>query len=130
KGAGRIVAPGKVEVEGTTYETKNIVIATGSESTPLRGVEVDETQVVTSTGALELPAVPGHLVVIGGGVIGLELGSVWRRLGAEVTMLELLPTILPGMDAELVKSAEPIFRKQGFTFRTGIKVTGIERNGS
>src|SRR5919199_145568 len=88
KGAGKITAPGKVEVAGETYETKNIVIATGSESTPLRGVEVDEKQVVTSTGALEMEKVPGHLVVIGGGVIGLELGSVWRRLGAEVTVVE------------------------------------------
>src|SRR3954449_4237585 len=113
KGAGRIVAPGKVEVAGTTYETKNIVIATGSESTPLRGVEVDETQVVTSTGALELEKVPGHLVVIGGGVIGLELGSVWRRLGAEVTVIEFLDRLVPGMANETAKLLERTLSKQG-----------------
>src|SRR5579862_702961 len=88
KGTGRIAAPGRVDVDGTVYETKHIVIATGSESTPLRGVEVDEKRIVTSTGALELNAVPGHMVVIGAGVIGLELGSVWRRLGARVTVVE------------------------------------------
>src|SRR5690242_752953 len=119
KGAGKIVAPGKVEVGGETYETKNIIIASGSESTPLRGVEVDEKRIVTSTGALELEKVPGHLVVIGGGVIGLELGSVWRRLGAEVTVIEFLDRLVPGMDAEIAK--------QGFKFRLKSKVTGAER---
>ncbi len=99
KGEGRVAAPGKVEVAGTTYDTKHIVIATGSESTPLPGVEVDEKQVVTSTGALELDKVPGHLVVIGGGVIGLELGSVWRRLGAEVTVVEFLDRLVTGMES-------------------------------
>ncbi|HWT10763.1 MAG TPA: FAD-dependent oxidoreductase, partial [Roseomonas sp.] len=98
KGEGRITAPGTVQVNGTDYAAKHIVIATGSESTPLRGVEVDEARIVTSTGALELAEVPKHLVVIGGGVIGLELGSVWRRLGAEVTVIEFLDGILPGMD--------------------------------
>src|ERR1700735_2264677 len=95
RGTGRIVAPGKVDVGGTEYETKNIVIATGSESMPLAGVDVDERQIVTSTGGLELDRVPGHLVVIGGGVIGLELGSVWHRLGAEVTVIEFLDRIVP-----------------------------------
>jgi len=124
KGEGRVAAPGKVEVAGTTYDAKHIVIATGSESTPLRGVEVDETRIVTSTGALELETVPGHLVVIGGGVIGLELGSVWRRLGAEVTVIEFLDRILPTMDAEIGKQFERILVKQGFRFKLKSKVTG------
>jgi dihydrolipoamide dehydrogenase len=124
KGTGRIVAPGQVEVDGTVYETKSIVIATGSESTPLRGVEVDEKQIVTSTGALELDAVPDHLVVIGAGVIGLELGNVWRRLGSRVTVIEFLDRILPGMDAELATAARRILIKQGLTFRLGSRVTG------
>ncbi|WP_338663707.1 dihydrolipoyl dehydrogenase [Pararoseomonas sp. SCSIO 73927] len=128
KGAGKIVSAGKVEVAGTTYETKNIVIATGSESVPLRGVEVDEKQVVTSTGALELPAVPKHLVVIGAGVIGLELGSVWRRLGAEVTVIEFLDRILPGMDNEVAKQFERVLTKQGFKFQLGHKVTGATKS--
>ncbi|MBP0491993.1 dihydrolipoyl dehydrogenase [Pararoseomonas indoligenes] len=128
KGAGKIVSAGKVEVAGTTYETKNIVIATGSESVPLRGVEVDEKQVVTSTGALELPAVPKHLVVIGAGVIGLELGSVWRRLGAEVTVIEFLDRILPGMDNEVAKQFERVLSKQGFKFQLGHKVTGATKS--
>jgi dihydrolipoamide dehydrogenase len=124
KGTGRIAAPGQVDVDGTDYETKNIVIATGSESTPLRGVEVDEKRIVTSTGALELDAVPDHLVVIGAGVIGLELGSVWRRLGARVTVIEFLDRILPGMDAELATAARRILTRQGLTFRLSSKVTG------
>jgi dihydrolipoamide dehydrogenase len=124
KGTGRIAAPGKVDVDGTVYETKNIVIATGSESTPLRGVDVDEKRIVTSTGALELDKVPEHLVVIGAGVIGLELGSVWRRLGARVTVVEFLDRILPGMDTELATAARRILTKQGMTFRLGAKVTG------
>jgi len=127
KGAGKVVGQGKVEVAGTTYETRNIVIATGSESIPLRGVEVDERAVVTSTGALELESVPKHLVVIGGGVIGLELGSVWRRLGAEVTVIEFLDRILPGMDNEVAKNFERVLTKQGFKFRLGHKVTGATR---
>jgi dihydrolipoamide dehydrogenase len=127
KGEGRIVSPGKVEVAGTTYETKNIVIATGSDSTPLPGVEVDENQVVTSTGALELEKVPGHLVVIGGGVIGLELGSVWRRLGAEVTVVEFLDRIVPGMDAEISKNFERVLSKQGLKFRLKTKVTAAKK---
>jgi dihydrolipoamide dehydrogenase len=136
KGSGRIAAapggagggsPGKVEVAGTTYDTKHIVIATGSESTPLPGVEVDEKQVVSSTGALELEKVPGHLVVIGGGVIGLELGSVWRRLGAEVTVIEFLDRLVPGMDAEIGKQFERILGKQGFKFKLKSKVTAAKK---
>jgi dihydrolipoamide dehydrogenase len=127
KGEGRIVSPGKVEVAGTTYETKNIVIATGSDSTPLPGVEVDEKQVVTSTGALELEKVPRHLVVIGGGVIGLELGSVWRRLGAEVTVVEFLDRIVPGMDAEISRNFERVLAKQGLKFRLKTKVTAAKK---
>ena len=123
KGAGKIVAPGKVEVAGETHETKNIVIATGSDSTPLPGVEVDETRIVTSTGALELDQVPGHLVVIGGGVIGLELGSVWHRLGAEVTVIEFLDRLVPGMDAEIARQTERVLTKQGLKFRLKSKVT-------
>ena len=127
KGAGKITAPGKVEVEGTTYETKNIIIATGSDSAPLKGVEVDETQIVTSTGALELEKVPGHLVVIGGGVIGLELGSVWRRLGAEVTVIEFLDRLVPGMDGEIARQFERVLSKQGIKFRLKSKVTGATK---
>jgi dihydrolipoamide dehydrogenase len=123
KGEGRITAPGTVEVAGTAYAAKHIVIATGSESTPLKGVDVDEKRIVTSTGALELDAVPKHLVVIGGGVIGLELGSVWRRLGAEVTVIEFLDGILPGMDGEVRRQFERILAKQGMTFRLKSKVT-------
>jgi dihydrolipoamide dehydrogenase len=129
KGTGRIVAPGQVDVDGTVYETKNIVIATGSESTPLKGVDVDEKRIVTSTGALELDKVPEHLVVIGAGVIGLELGSVWRRLGARVTVIEFLDRILPGMDAELATAARRVLTKQGLTFRLGAKVTGATTSG-
>ena len=127
KGAAKIVAPGKVEVAGETYETKNIVIATGSDSAPLRGVEVDERRIVTSTGALELAEVPKHLVVIGGGVIGLELGSVWRRLGAEVTVIEFLDRLVPGMDNEIARQLERILGKQGMQFRLKSKVTGATR---
>src|SRR6201994_720170 len=124
KGTGRIVAAGQVEVDGTVYETKHMVIATGSESTPLRGVEVDVTRIVTSTGALALDKVPDHLVVIGAGVIGLELGSVWRRLGSRVTVVEFLDRILPGMDAEIATATRRILTKQGMTFQLGAKVTG------
>src|SRR3954467_10298008 len=124
KGTGRITAPGVVDVDGETYSAKNIIIATGSESIPLPGITVDEKQVVTSTGALELDKVPGHLVVIGGGVIGLELGSVWRRLGAEVTVVEFLDRIVPGMDTEIAKNFQRILQKQGIKFRLGMKVVG------
>jgi dihydrolipoamide dehydrogenase len=127
KGTGRIAASGKVDVDGTVYDAKHIVIATGSESMPLPGVEVDETVIVTSTGALELDKVPGHLVVIGGGVIGLELGSVWRRLGAEVTVVEFLDRLVPTMDAEIAKHFQRMLAKQGIKFRLGAKVTGAEK---
>ena len=123
KGAGKIVTPGQVEVAGETYATKNIVIATGSDSTPLGGVDVDEKRIVTSTGALELDRVPGHLVVIGGGVIGLELGSVWHRLGAQVTVIEYLDRLVPGMDAEIARQTERVLGKQGLKFRLKSKVT-------
>ena len=124
KGAGRIVAPGQVDVAGTVHTTKHIVIATGSESTPLPGVTVDEHRIVTSTGALELDRVPGHLVVIGAGVIGLELGSVWRRLGSKVTVVEFLDRIVPSMDTEVARNFQRVLTKQGLTFRLGAKVTG------
>jgi len=132
-GAGRITAPGKVEVTAedgakTTLETKAIVIATGSDAMPLKGVDIDEKRIVSSTGALELDKVPGRLVVIGAGVIGLELGSVWRRLGAEVEVIEFLDRILPGMDDEVAKQAQRLFQKQGVKFRLGAKVTGAKAN--
>jgi dihydrolipoamide dehydrogenase len=130
-GLGRIAAPGRVDVTAAdggnqTIETKSIVIATGSESSPLPGVTIDERRIVTSTGALELKSVPKHLVVVGAGVIGLEIGSAWRRLGAEVTVLEFLDRILPGMDAEVAKQAQRIYQKQGIGFRLGAKVVGAE----
>jgi len=127
KGTGKIAAPGKVDVDGTTYDTKHIVIATGSESVPLAGVDVDEKSIVTSTGALELDKVPGHLVVIGGGVIGLELGSVWRRLGAEVTVIEFLDRLVPGMDNEIARHFQRVLAKQGMKFKLGSKVTGATK---
>ena len=126
-GAGKIIAPGKVQVGDKTLETKNIVIATGSEVTPLPGVEIDEEQIVSSTGALALNSVPKHLVVIGGGVIGLELGSVWRRLGADVTVVEFLDRILPPMDGEVSKQFQRILKKQGMKFKLSSKVTGAEK---
>jgi len=133
KGTGRIAAPtasgfGQVDVDGTSYGAKHIVIATGSEGMPLAGVEVDEKAIVSSTGALELNAVPKHLVVIGGGVIGLELGSVWRRLGAEVTVIEFLDRIVPTMDAEVAKHFQRVLTKQGMKFRLGAKVTGARKD--
>ena len=127
KGTARIAAPGRVAVDGTEYEAKHIVIATGSGSIPLPAVDVDEQAIVTSTGALALGAVPKRLVVIGGGYIGLELGSVWRRLGAEVTVVEFLDRLVPGMDAEIAKSFERILTRQGIKFRLGTKVTGAVR---
>ncbi|MCT2399865.1 dihydrolipoyl dehydrogenase [Novosphingobium mangrovi (ex Huang et al. 2023)] len=120
-----------VEVDGKTYSAKNLVIATGSSVTPLPGVEIDNDKgvVVDSTGALELSAVPKKMVVIGGGVIGLELGSVWRRLGAEVTVVEFLDQLLPGMDMDVRKEAAKIFKKQGMTLKLSTKVTGVEVKG-
>jgi len=133
-GTGRIAAPGKVEVtaaDGSTQvlETKNIVIATGSDVARLRDVEIDEKRVVSSTGALALDKVPGKLLVVGAGVIGLELGSVWRRLGAEVTVVEFLDRILPGMDGEVAESFQRILEKQGMSFKLGAKVTNIDDSG-
>ena len=128
KGAGRVARPGVVEVAGTEYTAKSIVIATGSESIPLPGVDVDEKRIVSSTGALELDRVPGRLVVIGGGYIGLELGSVWKRLGAEVTVVEFLDRLVPGMDAEVGKQFERTLGKQGIKFRLSTKVTKAEQS--
>ena len=130
-GTASIPAAGKVVVtaeDGKTQEleTKAIVIATGSESAPLPGVETDEKTIVTSTGALELASVPKELVVVGAGVIGLEIGSVWSRLGAKVTVVEYLDRILPGMDGEVAKQFQRILEKQGFTFHLGTKVTKVE----
>ena len=112
------------------FHAKHVIIATGSVPIELPFLKFDEERVLSNTGALKIPRVPGHLIVIGGGVIGLELGSVWRRLGAKVTVVELLPSILPGMDDELVKEAEKVFRKQGLDIRTGTRVTGGGRTDS
>ena len=128
KGTGRIIGAGQVDVGGTIHAAKHIVIATGSESMQLAGVEVDEQAIVTSTGALELGKVPGHLVVIGAGVIGLELGSVWRRLGAEVTVVEYLDRITPTLDGEVAKHFQRVLTKQGMKFRLGTKVTSARKH--
>ncbi len=114
-----------VDVNGQTVTAKNIVIATGSSVMPLPGVEVDQTTVVDSTGALALPKVPEHMVVIGGGVIGLELGSVWRRLGAKVTVVEFVDQILPGFDGEVRRESAKLFKKQGMELKLSTKVTGV-----
>ncbi|BBC99066.1 MULTISPECIES: dihydrolipoyl dehydrogenase [Sphingobium] len=128
KGLASFTGANTVEVNGEKVTAKNIVIATGSSVAPLPGVAVDNAggKIVDSTGALELDKVPGHLVVVGGGVIGLELGSVWKRLGAKVTVVEYLDQILPGMDGEVRKEANKIFKKQGFDYKLGTKVTGAE----
>ena len=133
-GKGRILGTGRVEVSGTDgktrlVETRNIVIATGSDIARLKGIEIDEKRIVSSTGALSLEKVPEKLLIIGAGVIGLELGSVWRRLGAEVAVVEFLDRILPGMDGEVAKQFQRILEKQGFAFRLGAKVTGIDSSG-
>src|ERR1700761_5214436 len=122
QGTGKIASAGKVEVALTTggsqaIETKNILIATGSDVMPLPGVEVDEKQMLSSTGAIAIPKVPKHLVVIGGGYIGLELGSVWRRLGSEVTVVEFLDRITPGLDLEVGKQLNRVLAKQGIQFK-------------
>jgi dihydrolipoamide dehydrogenase len=134
KGTGRIEVAGKVVVDASggalTYTTKNILIATGSESTPLPNIVIDETRIVTSTGALSLPQVPKSMIVIGGGVIGLELGSVWQRLGAQVTVIEFLDRILPGMDGEMSRAMHKILTKQGMLFRLGAKVTSAVNAGT
>ncbi|AXJ95992.1 MULTISPECIES: dihydrolipoyl dehydrogenase [unclassified Sphingomonas] len=129
KGRASFTGKDSVEVAGRTVRARNIVIATGSSVTPLPGVTVDQKMVVDSTGALELAKVPQHLVVIGGGVIGLELGSVWRRLGAKVTVVEFLDQILPGFDGDVRKEANKIFKKQGLEFKLSTKVTGVAVDG-
>ena len=128
KGTARIAGAGKVEVAAngggtSTLATKNIVIATGSDVMPLPGVTIDEQRIVSSTGALSLPEVPKQMIVIGGGYIGLEMGSVWQRLGAKVTVVEFLDRILPGMDGEVSKQMQRILGKQGMAFKLGMKVT-------
>jgi dihydrolipoamide dehydrogenase len=133
-GTGKILGAGKVEVTGSdgktqTVETKNIVIATGSDIARLKGIEIDEKRIVSSTGALSLDKVPSSLLIVGAGVIGLELGSVWHRLGAKVTVVEFLDRILPGMDGEVAKQFQRILEKQGFAFKLGAKVTGVDTSG-
>ncbi len=123
-GAGRIAAPDTVVVDnGRELKTENILIATGSDVAKLPGVDIDEKRIVSSTGALSLPKAPKSMIVVGGGVIGLELGSVWRRLGAEVTVVEFLDAILPGMDGDLVKQMQRSLKRQGVKFRLATKVT-------
>lgn len=131
KGRAAFTGTDTVDVGGKTYRAKNIVIATGSSVTPLPGITVDNDSqiIVDSTGALELAKVPGHMVVIGGGVIGLELGSVWKRLGAKVTVVEYLDQILPGMDGEIRKESLKVFKKQGIEFKLSTKVTGASVDG-
>jgi dihydrolipoamide dehydrogenase len=134
KGRGTLKKGNVVDVTSddgtvTTYEAKNVIIATGSVPIELPFLKFDEVRVLSNIGALKIPEVPKRLIVIGGGVIGLELGSVWRRLGAQVTVVELFPTILPGNDEEIIKEADKIFRKQGLDLRTGTKVTGASQEG-
>ena len=129
KGAGEIVSAGKVKVAGTVYDCDNIVIATGSDVISLPGIEIDEKKIVSSTGALALEKVPETMIVIGGGVIGLEMGTVWRRLGTKVTVIEFLDNILPGMDEELRKEAAKLFKKQGIEFKLSSKVTAAKAMG-
>jgi dihydrolipoamide dehydrogenase len=134
-GIGRIAAPGKVAVTNSdgksqTLDTKAIVIATGSDVTRLPGISIDEKRIVSSEGALTLAGVPQRLLVIGAGVIGLELGSVWRRLGSQVTVVEFLDRILPGMDGEVARQAQRLFEKQGIAFRLSSKVTGVDASGN
>ena len=133
-GTGRIAGRGKVEVKNADgkaqmLETKTIVIATGSDAARLNGIDFDEKRIVSSTGALELPAVPKKLLIVGAGIIGLELGSVWRRLGAEVTIVEFLDHILPGIDTEVAKQFHRILQKQGMAARLSSKVTGVDSSG-
>jgi len=133
-GKGKLLGAGRVEVsagDGKTQlvESKNIVIATGSDVARLKGIEIDEKRIVSSTGALSLDKVPGKLLIVGAGVIGLELGSVWHRLGAQVTVVEFLDRILPGMDGEVAKQFQRILEKQGFAFKLGAKVTGVDTSG-
>jgi len=128
KGRGTLKPGNVVDVEGVdSYQAKNVIIATGSVPIELPFLKFDEDRVLSNIGALKIPEIPKHLIVVGGGVIGLELGSVWRRLGAKVTVVELFPTILPGNDEEVIKEADRIFRKQGLEIRTGTKVVGASR---
>jgi dihydrolipoamide dehydrogenase len=133
-GVGRIIAPGKVEVaangKSETLDTKAIVIATGSDVARLNGIDIDEKRIVSSTGALVLDKVPERLLVVGAGVIGLELGSVWRRLGSEVIVVEFLDRILPGMDADTCRQFQRILQKQGMTVRLASKVTAVDGSGN
>ncbi len=131
-GTGKVLSSGKVQIsfinaETQTLECKHIVIATGSDIIRLPGIEIDEKTIVSSTGGLELAKVPGKMLIIGAGVIGLELGSVWRRLGSDVLVVEYLDRILPGMDADVAKSFQRILAKQGIAFRLSSKVTGVEK---
>jgi dihydrolipoamide dehydrogenase len=128
-GAGNVVTVTASDGTAAIYQAKNVIIATGSVATELPFLKFDEERVLSNVGALRIPAVPKHLVVVGGGVIGLELGSVWRRLGAKVTVVELMPTILPGMDDDVVKEADKIFRKQGLDIRAATRVLGGARKG-
>jgi len=133
-GSARIVAPGQVEVKdgsgkAQTLETKNIVIATGSDVARLNGIDIDEKRIVSSTGALDLAKVPQKLLVVGAGIIGLELGSVWRRLGAQVTIVEFLDHILPGIDGEVARQFHRLLQKQGIAFKLSSKVTAIDASG-
>ncbi len=137
KGRGTLKAGNVVEVAGgppdnniTPYQAKHVIIATGSVPIELPFLKFDEERILSNVGALTIPEVPKHLIVIGGGVIGLELGSVWRRLGANVTVVELAPTVLPGMDADVITECTKVFRKQGLELRTGAKVTGAKRDGN
>jgi dihydrolipoamide dehydrogenase len=134
QGAGRIAAPGKVEVKADgrseTLEGKAIVIATGSDVARLRGIDIDEKRIVSSTGALVLNEVPQRLLIVGAGVIGLELGSVWRRLGSQVIVVEFLDRILPGMDSEVCRQFQRLLERQGITFKLSSKVTGIDTSNS
>lgn len=126
-GLGTITAPGEIEVAGKKITAKHIVIATGSESTPLKGIDVDEKQIVTSTGALVLPKIPASMAVIGGGVIGLEMGTVWQRLGTKVTVIEYLDRVLPTMDGDVSKEMKKILAKQGMEFKLSTKVTAASK---
>jgi dihydrolipoamide dehydrogenase len=133
-GSGRIMGPGKVEVtfingENQAMEAKSVVIATGSSVMSLPGIAIDETRILSSTGALSLPEVPKRLVVIGAGYIGLELGSVWSRLGAEVTVVEMLDRVAPGLDGEVAKQLQRTLAKQGLAFKLGAKVTSVKEKG-
>jgi dihydrolipoamide dehydrogenase len=134
RGTARILGAGKIEVTGADgkpqiVETKSIVIATGSDVAKLRGIDIDEKQIVSSTGALTLDKVPDHLLVVGAGVIGLELGSVWRRLGAKVTVVEFLDRIVPGIDGEVAKQFQRLLQRQGIAFKLSSKVTAVENSG-